>query len=275
MDVVVGAGASSGDNRLQTAFAHRALFMMLGIGSWITINGIFLEMPLLVNELPEGWSLPAYLAVVTQFGNVGPLVYGLIDRHLRKTNANAAAVGVPPAAATAVLLSLSTFAMFLLACGVWRSVTVVCGRPHAVALLGLAFVASLADCTSSLVFWPFVAGCRPRFILALAVGEASSAVVAAGLALLQGQGTDGGLLFGPNVYFGILVALLMLSALSFCAIRRLLRDQRGSQLAILRRPSVLLLGEHTRPRSIPCTPPSGRAMLVGGAALPRKWQSEC
>ena len=119
----VGADAGSKDGRSRAAFAHRALFMMLGIGSWITINGIFLEMPLLVDELPEGWSLPAYLAVVTQLGNIGPVVYGLTDRYMRRTHgkarrsaaAAAATAGVPPAAATAVLLSLSTFAMLLLA----------------------------------------------------------------------------------------------------------------------------------------------------------------
>ena len=40
--------------------------MFFGISSWIDINGIFVELPLMVNELPEGWDLPSYITLIIQ-----------------------------------------------------------------------------------------------------------------------------------------------------------------------------------------------------------------
>ena len=33
------------------------LFMLLGLGSWITVNGVFAELPVFVHDLPEGWRI--------------------------------------------------------------------------------------------------------------------------------------------------------------------------------------------------------------------------
>ncbi len=50
-----------------------ALFVLLGLGSWVTIQGVFAELPLLVNHLPEGWSAASALSLAIQVANVGPL----------------------------------------------------------------------------------------------------------------------------------------------------------------------------------------------------------
>ena len=41
------------------------LAILFGISSWISINGLWVELPMLAN-LPEGWSLPSYLSVIVQ-----------------------------------------------------------------------------------------------------------------------------------------------------------------------------------------------------------------
>ena len=51
------------------------LAMLFGISSWISINGLWVELPLLVNELPESWSLASYLSVIVQIANLGPITY--------------------------------------------------------------------------------------------------------------------------------------------------------------------------------------------------------
>ena len=41
-----------------------------------TMNkGIWCELPLLVNTLPEGWRLPAILTVTSQIAQIGPFLY--------------------------------------------------------------------------------------------------------------------------------------------------------------------------------------------------------
>lgn len=42
------------------------LAMTFGIGAWVAINGLWVELPLLVLQLPEGWNLPSYLSVIIQ-----------------------------------------------------------------------------------------------------------------------------------------------------------------------------------------------------------------
>ena len=38
------------------------LVIVFAMASWIDINGVWVELPLLVPRLPEGWGLPSYMA---------------------------------------------------------------------------------------------------------------------------------------------------------------------------------------------------------------------
>ncbi|VDL95467.1 unnamed protein product [Schistocephalus solidus] len=40
--------------------------MFFKLSSWVAINGLWMELPLLVNVLPERWNLPAYLSIIIQ-----------------------------------------------------------------------------------------------------------------------------------------------------------------------------------------------------------------
>lgn len=52
-------------------FAVDILAVFFGIGAWISVNGLWVELPLLVAELPEGWALPSYMSIVIQIANIG------------------------------------------------------------------------------------------------------------------------------------------------------------------------------------------------------------
>ena len=56
------------------------LAVFFGISSWVSINGLWTQLPMLVNSLPESWSLASYLTVTVQLANVGPIGYSLV-RH--------------------------------------------------------------------------------------------------------------------------------------------------------------------------------------------------
>lgn len=53
------------------------LALLFGIGAWVGVNGIYVQLPLLVNTAPEGWNLSAYMVMVVQFANLGPILYTL------------------------------------------------------------------------------------------------------------------------------------------------------------------------------------------------------
>ena len=42
------------------------LIALFGMGSWVAINGVWAELPLLVSKAPEGWNLPTYLVLMIQ-----------------------------------------------------------------------------------------------------------------------------------------------------------------------------------------------------------------
>jgi riboflavin transporter 2 len=46
------------------------LAVLFGISSWISINGLWVELPQLVQELPEGWALPSYLSIIVQVTSI-------------------------------------------------------------------------------------------------------------------------------------------------------------------------------------------------------------
>lgn len=56
------------DHVAQISFSWlNAVFLIFfGISSWVAINGLWMELPLLVYVLPEGWNLPAYLSIIIQ-----------------------------------------------------------------------------------------------------------------------------------------------------------------------------------------------------------------
>ena len=49
------------------------LFGVFGLGSWITVNGLFAELPLFYKDLPEREAIGSYIGLVVQFANLGPV----------------------------------------------------------------------------------------------------------------------------------------------------------------------------------------------------------
>ena len=133
----------------------------------------------------------------------------------------------------------------------WDTFYTFAGSEHSVPLIFLSFLLSLVDCTSSLVYLPYVSLFDTSYVSALFVGEGLSGVVPALLGVVQGVGfsrgeegvngssditNDGATLvdlfsqnnttiktatqtrFGVDVFFIIIAFLLLLSLNSFLLI---------------------------------------------------------
>ncbi|XP_029587257.1 riboflavin transporter 2 [Salmo trutta] len=159
-------------------FIH-ILACLFGMGSWVSINGLWVELPLIVPQIPEGWYLPSYLSVLIQMANVGPLFITLMHR-FRPGVLNETVV-------IYVIISLGVVASFLLAF-FWKETLVVAGVPRSVALLLLTFFLSTVDCTSSVTFLPFMMRLKPQYLTTYFVGEGVSGLLPALVALIQGVG---------------------------------------------------------------------------------------
>lgn len=149
-----------------------------GIGAWISINGLWVELPLLVANLPEGWNLPSFLSVIIQIANLGPLAYTLAST----LNPN-----LRPAKVIYVVLFVGVIASLLLPL-LWQETTVIAGTKHSTALLSLVGLLSLVDCTSSVLFMPYMAVWRQLYLPSYLVGEGLSGLIPGLVALVQGVG---------------------------------------------------------------------------------------
>lgn len=202
------------------------LVALFGMGSWIAVNGIWVELPVVVKELPEGWSLPSYLSVLVALGNLGLLLVTLWRR---------LAPGKSERIPIQVVQGLSIVGTGLLA-PLWSNMALVAGQLHSVAFLTLAFVLALSCCASNVTFLPFLSHLPPPFLRSFFLGQGLSALLPCVLALAQGvgrleclhvpaNGTTGPPIkvspinfperFSAGTFFWVLTALLGTSAAAF------------------------------------------------------------
>jgi riboflavin transporter 2 len=180
------------------------LFIVFGFGSWITINGLFAEIRLFSDDLPEKEKIYADLGLTIQLANIAPLLYGIFRP-----------AGTPVKAIVAVL---GVGAVAIAATGMlWQHTAVIAGKEMSIALIGGIFVSAAVDCTTTLLFWPFAAEFKAEHVTALAVGEGATGIVATVLVLIQLRGNLGStdLLFSVSVYFALMAVVVLLSLGAF------------------------------------------------------------
>jgi len=205
------------------------LAVLFGISSWISINGLWVELPLLVQKLPEGWALPSYLSIIVQLANIGPITYGLM-RSCMKT---------PPSQNRTItlLLAVGCGASLALALG-WDITSVIDGKMRSTGLFICVFFLSLVDCTSSVLFLPYMGIFRQVYLNSYLIGEGMSGFVPSMAALAQGvsgnpvcitlengtsviQEVTGQARFNTSTFFIFLLAMMILSLLAFLLLQNL------------------------------------------------------
>eukprot|EP00927_Polykrikos_kofoidii_P066003 TRINITY_DN61681_c0_g1_i1.p1 TRINITY_DN61681_c0_g1~~TRINITY_DN61681_c0_g1_i1.p1 ORF type:complete len:438 (+),score=39.23 TRINITY_DN61681_c0_g1_i1:68-1315(+) len=196
--------------------AAYSLFIVFGVGSWLTVNGLFSEIPLIMHKLPEGDHFPASLGLAIQLGNIGPLLFLQVRKMLRRSHASKQD-GRLETFTIYLILVIGALAMAALA-AFWRVTARIAGSDSSVVCLGLAVVAAVSDCTSSLLFFQFAGSFGTLYLAALAVGEGMSGAVTSFFTYIQNVSSDDPN-FGPGTYFILLSITLLVCLLAFHILR--------------------------------------------------------
>uniref|UniRef100_A0A8C5PJS9 Riboflavin transporter n=1 Tax=Leptobrachium leishanense TaxID=445787 RepID=A0A8C5PJS9_9ANUR len=213
-----------------------ALVAFFGMGSWVSVNSLWVELPVVVKELPEGWSLPAFLTVIIALSNLGPLAVTVSHRLC------------PPGRISEPWLIRSIYALSLVSAGFlavfWDRRVVIAGEERSLAYLLLAYLLALGCCTSNVTFLPFMYQFPQQFIRSFFIGQGLSAFFPCVLALAQGVGrlecrnsTWGNSTephyfqenFSASAYFWGLFSLLLLSTLAFITLQLWRRKESEEQ----------------------------------------------
>ena len=164
------------------------LFILFGISSWINMDAIRIELPFMLNQLPEGWRLPSYVIMTSQVANVGPVIYVIAHRFLGSR------IMVPT---IYTILALGAMATTLLAF-LWQETANVNGFEHSTALLALQAVLAVLDCTSTVAFLSYMARFQPQYLTGLYIGEGLCGMIPALISFLQGNGLEAECIFNNN-----------------------------------------------------------------------------
>lgn len=167
--------ASVGDKR---SYIVDLLVILFGSSAWIAINGLWVQTPLLVTRLPEAWDLPSYIVILTQVANIGPLLYGLLKRFK---------VNISEKLSIHVIMALGFLCCILLS-NFWSVTTIIAEKPRSLVLLMLTAFMAIVDCTSSVLYFPFITQFKPFYLRSLMIGEGLSGLIPSFAALIQGVG---------------------------------------------------------------------------------------
>lgn len=152
---------------------------MFGVGSWLLVNSLYTQVPLLVQTAPEGWNLPSHLSIIIQTGNLGPLLYSGWRKKYRNRYDRPLII---------FILVLGIISVFLMAI-FYDVLSIIFGQPHSIVLYTLTFAMALVGCTSSVLFIPSLSNYLDIYLVTYMVGEGISGFVPSLIAIIQGVGT--------------------------------------------------------------------------------------
>ena len=171
--------------------------MLFAMSTWIAVVGIWIEMPLLVNAVPESWNLPSYLVIIIQCANLGPATYAIWDKmrhrhrqsrnehHQRQSQQQQHQSCIDAEVVVSLLIIFTAIVSVLLISLFWNHITVIASVKRSVVLLILVSFVSLSCCTSSVVFLPYMARFPSVYISAYYFGQGLCGLIPGFLGLAQ------------------------------------------------------------------------------------------
>ncbi|CAF0955328.1 unnamed protein product [Brachionus calyciflorus] len=245
------------DFKLYNSNVNWFVFILITIfswGGWIEIFGIWSELPLIVNSLPEGWRLPSILTGATQIGQIGSLFYLAFNYFVPKHLSLKRIIFFKLIITSFFTLLLSFF---------WYKTFFIFGEKRSVGLLTFILIFSLCDGFSTISTIPYITKFfKKEYIIPYYIGEALFALIPSLVAIIQGLGDDLGCknvtiqiekkdnfsniyfvnetiqeaiplrpIFSVSTYFQIIFCFLLMSLIAFILLNclKIAKDQNDSR----------------------------------------------
>jgi MFS family permease len=182
------------------------LFFVTGLGPWLLVNGLFSELPFLIANTPESYSIAGYIVISIQLPNIISFLYVVLQNYRPIRHSTAILVLLLIGAITSILIGLF-----------WDVTGSVFGTKHSVVLMGLSVIAGAVGVFSVVTMYPFASLYGPTLISAISAGNGLNGLITSLLALIQ-QPDKPQPLFSFTIYFYILTGVFLLSLASFLVI---------------------------------------------------------
>jgi MFS family permease len=171
-------------------------FIVLGIPTWALVDGTWAALSQLVDRLPEGYDLSAYLILALTFGNLAPLLLGYF---LRDKPGNVLLDVIT------VILGVGLLSGILMS-AMWHMTVEFSTKFVSLPIFLLFFVVGACSSSSNVTHFTFVSTYDASNTTALSTGMGLGSMIAGLLGILQGL-----LLihygFSTSIYYAVLSAL--------------------------------------------------------------------
>eukprot|EP00033_Pygsuia_biforma_P002777 GCRY01003067.1.p1 GENE.GCRY01003067.1~~GCRY01003067.1.p1 ORF type:complete len:447 (-),score=65.61 GCRY01003067.1:344-1684(-) len=194
-------------------FWKKLAFISVGLCPFLTVNVVFAELSLLIQDLPEGKKVGTNISIVFAVGNILPLFYNFVLKHDRHSSKQRGWI------VSLVLLILCFVALVVYA--LFWDVT-SCFSPEHCLSVGLYFaviLSSIVGCLSIVTLYEFVQLFPAHFNTFFSFGLGISALLPALLALLQSVSFFRHHL-SISLFFAFFSGIAFLGLVSFFALTR-------------------------------------------------------
>uniref|UniRef100_A0A915BTR2 Riboflavin transporter n=2 Tax=Parascaris TaxID=6254 RepID=A0A915BTR2_PARUN len=212
-----------------------------GMGTWLSVNAVYVELPLLVSFAPEGYDLATYIVLIVQLACLFPLIYGILDSKL-------ASKELWILYNHAILIPIMLFfsgAGLVMAAFVYDRPGVINNSKHSYWLFVAFFIISIPCTTSDVLFMPYITKLEnTKYVATFFIGMGFSALVPSAVSLIQGANanlngtaanpwkpTEGGVLFGPRIFLILMAAICCLSLIGFIVLLKHRNEVSGDDLS--------------------------------------------
>ncbi|CAF1581173.1 unnamed protein product [Rotaria magnacalcarata] len=194
------------------------LFVVLALSTWLDLNGVWVELPLIVNEAPEGWALPSLLSFAVALSNTAPIIIMLLKAFFKGRLDERIFIYIE------IIIGI-------VACGLmaqyWNKTHWFAGAQHSVLFVIFVFLLGTLDTTSTVTYSDYMKRYDGKLLNALFLGESLTALIPSILAVIQGVGGEAVCSanstqpeyskprFSVQVYFWIFAAIILSSLIAF------------------------------------------------------------
>ncbi|CAF0855762.1 unnamed protein product [Rotaria sordida] len=238
------------------------LITIFALSTWLDVNGVWVELPLIVNQAPEGWALPSYLTLAIAISNIGPLIIILLKVFFKERLNERIFIYIEIIVG---IISCILMAQY------WNKTHYFAGQQRSVIFIVLVFLLGTLDTTSTVTYADYMKRYNSKLLNALYFGESLTSLVPSLLASIQGVGGEpicrenstypeySSPRFSVQIYFWIFVGIIFLSLCAFLILEYSTITKSHRVAFVYQRPRISSsyeLSIQLEPKSITLTEPS-------------------
>ncbi|GMR41688.1 hypothetical protein PMAYCL1PPCAC_11883 [Pristionchus mayeri] len=183
------------------------LVLLFGTSAWLSINSIYVQLPILSQSAPESWNLASYIVVIIQVSCIFPFIYSILRNWRREITERIERFLI-------VFLFILDIVGLLLSTFTYTIQTKIGDTPHSLWLFISILILCIPCTMADVLFMPLIGRLgAPSFITTFYVGMGVGALIPSALSFAQGvNGSSWNFSYSIFIYIICVFVLISLAA---------------------------------------------------------------